>query len=64
MTGPAEQVGGGGHSVSRVVPHVHWPERVTLPPNQFTMTDDEMQQFTELTDPLGGPQENLGINVV
>ncbi|KAK7157551.1 hypothetical protein R3I93_008903 [Phoxinus phoxinus] len=60
---PAEQVGGEGRSVSDV-PHVLWPERVTLPPNQFTVTDAEMQQLTERIDPLGGPRENLGVNVL
>ncbi|XDV17751.1 hypothetical protein PO909_023570, partial [Leuciscus waleckii] len=60
---PAEQVGGEGSSVPDV-PHVLWPERVTLPPNQFTVTDAEMQQLTEQIDPLGGPRENLGVDVL
>lgn len=60
---PAEQLGGEGRSVSDV-PHVLWPERVSLPPNQFTVTDAEMKQLTEQIDPLGAPRENLGVNVL
>ncbi len=63
-TNPVELIGGGSHSVSGAVSHVHWLERVTVPPNQFTVTDDEMQQLAEQIDPLGGPRENLGINVL
>lgn len=58
-----EQVSGGGNSPSGVAPHVHWPDRVAVPPNEFSLTDNEMQQLTEQIDPLGGPREDLGINV-
>lgn len=63
-TNSAELVGGDSHSVSGAVSHVHWLERVTVPPNQFTVTDDEMKQLTEQIDPLEGPRENLGVNVL
>ncbi len=63
-TRQAELVGGGSHFVSAAGSHVHWLEQVTVPKNQFTVTDDEMQQLAEQFDSLGGPRENLGINVL
>ncbi|KAL1251224.1 hypothetical protein QQF64_019020 [Cirrhinus molitorella] len=55
---------GGGNSLPGVSPRVHWPDTVNVPLNQSSLTDDEMQQLTEQIDPLGGPREDLGINVL
>lgn len=46
------------------VPEVQWPEEVTVPDNQFTVTHEHQQQIQQLFDPLSGERDSLGIDVL
>jgi len=45
-------------------PLVNWPGRVEVPPNQFTLDDEVMEQVVAMFDPLSGPIGTLGIELV
>ncbi|KAK5859286.1 hypothetical protein PBY51_003364 [Eleginops maclovinus] len=42
----------------------HWPERVTVPPNQHLLRDEDMEQLTAQFDPLAGRREDLGLDII
>lgn len=46
------------------VPEVQWPEEVTVPDSQFTVTHEHQQQIQQLFDPLSGERDSLGIDVL
>lgn len=54
---PAREGGSGAGEVD-------WPERVTVPPNQHTLSDADMEQLNTRFDPLAGPRINLGIDII
>ncbi|XP_062342184.1 uncharacterized protein LOC134039976 [Osmerus eperlanus] len=45
-------------------PVVHWPERVTIPPNRFTLGNALMQVLAAQINPLGGLRTALGMDIL
>ncbi|KAI4830859.1 hypothetical protein KUCAC02_002463 [Chaenocephalus aceratus] len=41
-----------------------WPERVTVPPNQHLLSDEDMEQLTAQFDPLAGRRGDLGLDTI
>ncbi|KAF3844174.1 hypothetical protein F7725_013515 [Dissostichus mawsoni] len=41
-----------------------WPERVTVPPNQHLLSDEDMEQLTAQFDPLAGRRGDLGLDII
>lgn len=55
--GPAEGQGTGAGRLD-------WPERVTVPPNQFILTDAHLQELSTRWDPLAGRRTDLGLETL
>ncbi|KAK5861621.1 hypothetical protein PBY51_023003 [Eleginops maclovinus] len=52
----------GGADAEDVV--LDWPERVTVPPNQHLLRDEDMEQLTAQFDPPAGRREDLGLGII
>lgn len=46
------------------VPEIQRSEEVSVPDNQFTITQEHQQQLQQLFDPLSGARDSLGIDVL
>ncbi|KAL7370144.1 hypothetical protein ABVT39_020479 [Epinephelus coioides] len=55
--GPAGEQGSGAGELN-------WPERVTIPPNQFILSDAHLEELRTRWDPLAGPIAHLGIDTI
>ena len=56
--------GGAAQGGAAGTPVVHWPERVTIPPNQFTLGNALMQVLAAQINPLGGLRTALGMDIL
>lgn len=64
--GDADPDGAGTAEASTSVraPLVDWSDRVTVPPNQYMLDSTIMEQVAARFDPLSGPRDRLGIDIM
>ncbi|CAM4555710.1 unnamed protein product [Leuciscus chuanchicus] len=46
------------------VPTFNWPDSVEVPLTEYTLDNDRLGELQQLVDPLGGPRDNLGVDLL